>query len=158
MLKSKKGIIVIILVAIIAIVGLVILLNSLNDNEKINNDNERTSNIASYEKYVQVMQNETKINVSDKFLETKTYDGLEIANISLKFEKGISTFIAQITNKTGKTKKEQKVTIILEDETGKQIDTLKGIIDETSPNETVTLNISVTKDIVNAYNFRGVRR
>lgn len=156
MLKSKKWIIVIILVAIIVIVGVVILVNSLKKNETLSN--ERISNIGTYEKYVQVMQNGTKINVSDEFLKTKKYDGLEISNISLKFEKGISTFIAQITNKTGKTKKEQKVTIILEDETGKQIDTLKGIIDETNPSETVTLKISATKDIVNTYNFRVIRR
>lgn len=142
-------------ITIVAIISaLVILIASVAMSNNDNKPKEIASNLDTYERYVQVLTDGSKINVSNKLLETKTYNGLEISNISLKYSGRMTILLADVTNKAAVSKEQQKIYVVLEDEKGKEIERLRGIIDRVEPNETIQLNITVTNDIANAYNLR----
>lgn len=106
------------------------------------------------EEYVEEMKDGSKLNTSEKLKKPKTLDGLEINNIQLKEIGGITTLLADVENKTGNEVKEKMVAIEVLDKNENVIVTVRGLIDSVEAGKKVQLNMSVTADISNAYDFR----
>ena len=147
--SKKKMILVIILIGVVIIGGL--LLWQKKGNNKTNVAESEDSNV---EEYVQKLEDGSKLNVSEELQKTKTLDELEITNIQLKEIGGITTLLADVNNKGSVQTEEKKVKVEILDKNGETITTLKGIIDKIPAGESVQLNMAVTADVANAYNFR----
>ena len=91
--------------------------------------------------------------LSEELRKTKTLDGLEFTNIQLKEIGGITTLLADVENKTSSATNEKVVSVKILDKSGNTITELKGIIDSLQPSAKSQLNIAVTADVANAYNF-----
>ena len=106
------------------------------------------------EQYVQNTPDGSNVNVSDTLHKTKTLDGLEISNIQLKEVGGITTLLADVENKSGSATSDKMIKVEVLDKSGNTITTLKGVIDAMPAGKKVQLNIAVTADVSNAYDFR----
>ena len=152
--KNGKGIPLIAIVLIIAVLAAVIIIaNGRKNNNGVNvgeqSDNTQEQNTS----YVEEIQTGVKINKSSKLNEAKQVDGLSISNIQLTTKDGMSTLLADVTNKTKSKSNLKMVEITLLDENNTELVTVKGIINELKPEESTVLNISMTSDYVNAYDF-----
>ena len=151
--EEVKMIIILLLITVLVIGGLRLWKNSKNEDEG-NKNKVVTQNEHAQEEFVQKLEDGSKLNISDKLLSTKQLDGLEITNIQLKETGGITTLLANVENKTGQAVQEKMVKVEILDKSGNVITTLRGIIDSMSVGESVQLNIAVTADVANAYDFR----
>ena len=101
-----------------------------------------------------VYEDGVKINTSEELAKTKTIDNLEVTNIKLSCTNGLSTLLADITNKGITKTEETDLTVELLDKEENVIIELKATIVPLSPGQTTQLNMNITKDIAGAYNFR----
>ena len=150
--KNNKMIksIMILLVIILAIIGIVFLVKNNSKEDEQNQNNETTTRPS----YVEEIESGVKINKSTKLNEAKEVSGYQITNIQLTTESGMTTLLADVTNNTANKTGVQMVDITLLDEDGKELTTVTGIIDELEAGEKTQLNIAMTSDYVNAYDFR----
>lgn len=93
------------------------------------------------------------MNISNKLNEVKTLEGLEIFNIELTYKKGMSVVLADVKNTTNKDIRLTPINLKLYDEEGNVLEILDGIIPEVKAGEKTQLNIGISSDIVNSYNF-----
>ena len=149
--EEKRLIIIVILIGVVIIGGLLIWKN--NKGEKYN-ENVMQIEENEVEEYVQKLEDGSKLNVSEELRKEKEIEGLEITNIQLKETRGITTLLAEVENTSGKISEEKKVQVEILNKKGEVITTLKGRIDKIGVGEKVQLNMSVTADVANAYDFR----
>ena len=147
--KNKK-ILIIGIIAIIIVVLVIILVQRNKENSKESN----TAGENVVENYVEEIDSGVKLNKSNKLNEAKEVEGLTIANIQLTLDSGITTLLADVTNNSGSRTNAKTVQITLLDYEGNELTTVPGIIKELEVGETTQLNISLTSDYVNAYDFR----
>ena len=147
--KNKK-ILIIGIIAIIIVVLVIILVQRNKENSKESN----TAGENIVENYVEEIDSGVKLNKSNKLNEAKEVEGLTIANIQLTLDSGITTLLADVTNNSGSKTNAKTVQITLLDYEGNELTTVPGIIKELEVGETTQLNISLTSDYVNAYDFR----
>ena len=149
--KEKRMIIMLIIVGVVVIGGLLIWGNrSKKEGEVVGGEVEETNQ----EEYVQELEDGSKLNISEKLHEEKELGELRITNIQLREIGGITTLLADVENKSGEISESKMVEVEVIDKEGNIIITLKGVIDEMEEGETSQLNVSVTSDIANAYDFR----
>lgn len=141
------------MVVIIAIIGIVVMLVRNNQSEKTNgnvaNGEGNTSN-----SYVEEIEDGVKINKSTKLNEAKEIDGLTIANIQLTTESGMTTLLADVTNHSSAKTEVKSIEITLLNEDGAELTKVTGIINALDVGESTQLNIAMTSDYVNAYDFK----
>ena len=106
------------------------------------------------EEYVQELPDGSKLNKSEELQKTKKVNGLEISNIQLKETGGITTLLADVKNTTGVETEDKTVKVEILDKQGNVITRLLGPIDSIPSGGTVKLNVAVTADVANAYDFR----
>lgn len=151
MKKSEKRFILILI--IVGIVIITILFNIRKGKQKQRIENQSVEENATVEEFVEVLEDGTKLNVSDKLSEIKTFGNYEVSNIQLTENNGQSFILADVKN-IGDTKLEVVlIDIILLDKDGNEITTTNGIIGDIEPGATTQLNASATTDFVNAYDF-----
>ena len=148
--NKMAKIIVILLIIILAITGIVFLVKNNSKENEQNQNNETTTR----PNYIEEIDSGVKINKSTKLNEAKEVSGYQITNIQLTTESGMTTLLADVTNNTGNKTGVQMVDITLLDEEGKELTTVTGIIDELEAGEKTQLNIAMTSDYINAYDFR----
>jgi len=152
--EDKKVVLILVGIAVI-VVGCLCIFGNMGKKQSDNEDNEaKTSEKSNSEKYVQKLEDGSKLNVSDKLRKSKTVDGLEISNIQLKEIGGITTLLADVENKTGVATAQKIVKIEILDNSGKVLTDVQGIIDPMKVGEKVQLNVAVSADVANAYDFR----
>ncbi len=144
--------IVIILILIITIIVLGITKNNSNDNE--NSNNAGGSSTVKKESYVEEMEDGSKINKSSKLNEAKKIDGLTITNIQLTTKDGMTTLLADVINNSGAKTNLKTVNITLVDKDGNELTKLVGVINGLEVGASTELNIAMTSDYVNAYDFK----
>ena len=150
--KKRKTILALGAIIILIIIGIILIITlsqkSKNTKEKL--DQNQGSN---QESYVEEIEEGIKINKSTKLNEVKEVEGLQISNIQLTTEGGMTTLLADVKNNSGaKTEvKQLEITLIRED--GSEIAKITGIINELEVGATTQLNISTTSDYVEAYDF-----
>ena len=155
--NQEKGItaIALVVIALIAIMLIIIMVNTLRKKEPENvGPVQGEEQGIEQEEYVQMLQDGSKLNKSEELLKEKKLDELEISNIQLKETGGITTLLADVKNNTNHEIQERDVTIEVLDKYGNVITRLNGVIDTVGAGEKVQLNMSVTGDVANAYDFR----
>lgn len=147
--KERRMILLLIIVSIIIIAILVKVRNGKAEEGAIT-DEQQSEQI---EEFVEVAEDGTKVNKSEKLAETKTFENYEISNIQLTENNEESLILADVKN-IGATKTEVRlVDITLLNKEGDEITTIGGIIGEIEPGQVVQLNASATTDFANAYDF-----
>ena len=106
------------------------------------------------EEYVQELSDGSKLNKSEELQKTKKVNGLEISNIQLRETGGITTLLADVKNTTGAETEDKTVKVEILDKQGNVITKLLGPIDSMPAGGIVKLNVAVTADVANAYDFR----
>ena len=156
--KEKQVIGVLIGIAVIAIIVVLIVNGKNKEDENIVNNETVENNTVEEEKYVEVLENGTKLNTSEKLKETKEKDGMEISNMQLTEEGNITKLLGTITNNSNTTKGNYEINIKLIDENGKELTTLVGYIGELEPGESTQLSTSTTFDYANTYDVEITKR
>ena len=151
--KKRKSILALGAIIILIIIG-IILITTLSQNSKNTKEEELNQNQSSnQESYVEEIEDGIKINKSTKLNEAKEVDGLQISNIQLTTEGGMTTLLADVTNNSGAKTPVKQIEITLVREDGSEIAKITGIINELEVGATTQLNISTTSDYVEAYDF-----
>lgn len=151
MKKSEKRMVLILVV--IAIIVVAVLIKVRTKKEDGGSGGAGGQGKANNEEFVEVLEDGTKMNVSNKLAETKTFENYEISNIQLTEQDGQSLILADVKN-IGETKAEVAlIDITILDKDGNEIVTIGGIIGDVEPGQTVQLNASATTDFANAYDF-----
>lgn len=153
--KEKRMILVLLVILLIAII-----IFAVSKNKKVNKEEKKentvTNNVVA-EKYVQVLEDGTKLNKSAKLNETKEVKGFKFENIQFTEKNGQTVLLADVTNNSGKATTDYTlVDVILYDDTGKEIVTLGGIIAPLKQGEKTQFNMSSTLDYANAYDLKIV--
>lgn len=156
--KEKQVIGVLIGIAVIAIIVVLIVNGKNKEDENIVNNETVENNTVEEEKYVEVLENGTKLNTSEKLKETKEIDGMEISNMQLTEEGNITKLLGTITNNSNTTKGNYEINIKLIAENGKALTTLVGYIGELEPGESTQLSTSTTFDYANTYDVEITKR
>ena len=146
--KSKR----MLLIAIILVFLIICIIFFAQKNNENNISN--TSQNETTQGYVEEIEPGVKINKSTKLNEAKDVNGLLITNIQLTTESGMTTLLADVTNNTGAKTEVQTVDITLLDNNGQELTTVTGIISELEAGATTQLNIAMTSDYINAYDFK----
>ena len=146
--KSAKIVIILIIVLLVILIFLIQRNFNRNDGEVSPGQNN------TVDSYVEEIEAGVKINKSTKLNEAKDVNGLLITNIQLTTESGMTTLLADVTNNTGSKTEVQTVDITLLDNNGQELTTVTGIISELEAGATTQLNIAMTSDYINAYDFK----
>ena len=150
--KQKKGInLITLVIAIIIIVLVVIFIKNIVSKNK---NKENTNSTTTEEKYVQTLDDGTKLNTSEKLKKDKEVEDLELKNIQLTYKNGVTNLLCDIQNNSKKEVKMEDVEIVLLDENGDTIYKMRGFMEEIKPGETKQFNSSITADFSNAYDFK----
>ena len=152
--KEKKRIIILVVIAIIVIVALLIVRAVLNNNENNNTQTPSSSSSEAGSEYTALYSDGSKLNVSSKLKENKTYQNVTISNIQLTTVNGLNRLLANVTNNSNSSTDAQDVSLVFVDNQGNTIATIPGVIPAMNAGATEQLNASTTKDIINAYDFR----
>ncbi|MBO5478519.1 MAG: hypothetical protein J6A04_02235 [Clostridia bacterium] len=150
--KEKRMIAIIVIVGIIIVGGLLIWRNATNKSEPKQGENQVT------EKYVDVLEDGTKLNKSNKLKEIKKVDGLEIGNIQLTYQNGMAVILGDVKNTTSNDIGLTVIELTLYDEKNNVIDKIEGFVSPVKAGETVQLNMGVSADYANAYDFKVVKK
>ena len=139
---------------IILLIILIIALISINKNNKNPEKNISNGEENKVESYVEEIETGLKINKSTKLNEAKEVQGLKITNIQLSTKDGMTTLLADVINNSGTKTALKTVEITLIDKEGNELTKVTGIIDSLDVGESKQLNIGMTSDYVNAYDFK----
>ena len=148
------------IIGILVVIAIILIIVLVRKNE-VNKEELQKQIIASEdvdEEYVMTLLDGSKINASSKLSQKKKIDNIEIENISITYKNNKSTFIAEIKNVSNTLTDKMLVTIELYDKQGDLVEKLEGIIPKLNIGETAKLNISATKDITSAYDYKIVMK
>ena len=149
---DKKVLYLVIAIVIIIIITIIFAFGR-NKEEDNTIDNNQVENEVE-EKYVQVLDNGDRLNISEKLHEPKKILGLDVTNIQLSNTNGVTVLLATIENNTDKTQELTIVDVDFLDENGNVVETTKAAINKVEPGESVEFNAGITADYVNIYDFR----
>ena len=165
-MKGKK--IMIVLGLIIVVLVAVIIGKSMNKTPQVDpnsvgmqqevNNNVDPNELKFRDKFVQVQEDGSKLNISEELQKTKIVEGLEISNIKVVENNNVTQVTANIKNPTDKTLGDFPVDIKIFDKNGKEIATIGGFIDKVKPGESTELNASATVGFANAYDFQIIKK
>ena len=136
--NEKRMIVMIIIIGIIIIGGLLIWKNATKKSENKQEENQVV------EKYVEVLEDGTKLNTSNKLKEVKKVEGiegLEIGNIQLTYQEGRAIVLGDIKNTSSRDVGLTVIELTLYDDSNKVIDTIEGFVSPVKSGETVQLNM-----------------
>ena len=146
--KRKKQIVIIIVFILIVIAITVVVIWKLK--LKSNKSETEKKEIPP----ITIMEDGTKVNTREKINEAKLVNGLLITNIQLTERDGLTTLLANVTNKGEKKTDFKRLKIVFLDENGNEISTATVFITPLEVGETTELNASATANYINAYDFR----
>ena len=152
MRKVRKKIIIGVIIIIACIVSANIFLKKGTNNINID-ENKLEIYDSSIADYVKKIDDGTKINVSPKLNQDTKINGLDIKNIQLTCKNGITTLLADIFNNTNKDSEIQHINIKLLDKENKEIRTVRGYIPALKIGETTKLNVSMSSNLITAYDI-----
>lgn len=151
MKKKEKQIIGVLVLITIFIIVIAIVVRSINKNKENTTENQE-ENIVT-EEFVDVLDDGTRVNKSDKLHETKIFDEMEISNFSLTEKENVTLLLGTITNTSSEVKGDYPINIKVIDKDGNEIITVAAYIGKLEPGERCELNTSATFDYANAYDI-----
>ena len=153
--NEKRWIVLLVAVVIIAIVLIVVLVNRNNNKGQQDQGQvvteEQTQNV---EQFVTQVEDGTKINTSEQFNTSRTYNNVEISNIQFTAKDNMSVLLADIKNVGSTTHAREVVKITLLDENGNTVTDFNAVIAELEPGESAKINASITADVANVKDFK----
>ena len=153
MRKVRKIIIIGVIIIIACIVSANIFLKKEIKNTKIN-ENKFEVYDSSISDYVKQTNDGTKINISPKINQDMKLNELDIKNIQLTCKNGITTLLADVLNNTNKDSEMKNINIKFLDENNKEIRTVNGYIPSLKIGETTKLNVSMSSNLIIAYDIK----
>ena len=153
MRKVRKIIIIGVIIIIACIVSANIFLKKGTNNINID-ENKLEIYDSSIADYVKKIDDGTKINVSPKLNQDTKINGLDIKNIQLTCKNGITTLLADVLNNTNKDLEMKNINIKFLDENNKEIRTVNGYIPSLKIGETTKLNVSMSSNLIIAYDIK----
>lgn len=145
----KKKIVIIVTIAIIIVIFAVVALKFFNKKETPEDEVVENSPIKE-------LEDGTKLNTRTTLNEAKSVNGLLISNIQLTEKDGLTTLLANVTNKTETRTEFKRLKIIFLDENGKEISSATAFVTPLEVGESTQLNASATSNYINAYDFKVV--
>lgn len=146
---EKRWIVLLVAVVLIAIV----LILGLAKSKNVKKEEENNTNINQQQEYVEVKEDGTKVNTSNKLKENKEFNGLQISNISIEEKENETVVRADITNTTNVTQGDYGIYLVIKDDKGNEIKKIAGYLNHMEPQEKTSLNIKTSYDFANAYDF-----
>ena len=141
------------IIIIIVFIGLLKIIFKKDTKNTENSKNEFTLYDSTIADYVKQSENGTKINISPKINQDMKLNELDIKNIQLTCKNGITTLLADIFNNTNKDSEIQHINIKLLDKENKEIRTVRGYIPALKIGETTKLNVSMSSNLITAYDI-----
>ena len=151
--KRNRSILAIILIVLFIIIAILVFTNILKKDNTIENKTQNETNTTT-ESYVEELGDGIVLNKSRALNETKEIGGFVVSNIQLTTKDGMTTLLADVKNNTGAKTTLKTAEITLLDNNNEELVTVKGIINEMEAGGTSKLNISMTSNYVNAYDFK----
>ena len=151
--KRNRSILAIILIVLFIIIAILVFTNILKKDNTIENKTQNETNTTT-ESYVEELGDGIVLNKSRVLNETKEIGGFVVSNIQLTTKDGMTTLLADVKNNTGAKTTLKTAEITLLDNNNEELVTVKGIINEMEAGGTSKLNISMTSNYVNAYDFK----
>ena len=151
--KIRIATCIIIIIIVLFIVCLKTILKKDIDNTE-NSENEFVLYNSSIADYVKTSEDGTKINISPKINQDMKLNELDIKNIQLTCKNGITTLLADVLNNTNKDSKIKNINIKFLDENNKEIRTVNGYIPSLKIGETTKLNVSMSSNLIIAYDIK----
>lgn len=149
--KIRIAISVIIIIIVFIICFKILSKKDIDDTE--NNENEFVLYNSSIADYVKKSEDGTKINISPKINQDIKLNELDIKNIQLTCKNGITTLLADVSNNTNKDSEMKNINIKFLDENNKEIRTVSGYIPALKIGETTKLNVSMSSNLIIAYDI-----
>lgn len=146
--KEKKLILILSIITIVVVIAAIVIKNS-----STNKKNENNSVQQPEEEFVDVLEDGTRLNTSDKLHETKTFEGMEISNFQVTEKDNVTVLLGTVTNVSDTTKGGYPINIKIVDKDGNEIVMVGAFLGTLKPGESTQLNTSATFDYANAYDF-----
>lgn len=158
--NNKTIIVLVIAVIVLIVVSLILFYNYQNPKESEENleTNIAENNNLNYEKYVNILEDGTKLNSSVHFQTSKMFESMEITDIQLTEKDGVSLLIANVKNNTQETKGGYPIRITMLDDKQNEIATIEAYLKELKPGESTQLSTSATQDFANSYDFEITKK
>lgn len=153
MRKSEKRLILILVIITIIVISIYFIMKNNNKTEELGGNNNNSQIQEQGKENFSVLEDGTKLNISEKIKETKKIDGLEFADIEITEKDNVTVILANVKNIAKDIKKDYIVDIKVVDKNGNEITSLSGYIGEIKPNETISFKTSATFDFANAYDI-----
>lgn len=150
---EKRWIVLLIAVLIIAVVLIIGLAKSKDAKKEKQDENSNNTEQVQNEEYVEVLEDGTKVNTSNKLKENKAFNGLEISNISIEEINNETILEADVTNTTSESQGDYGINLVIKDDEGNEIKKIAGYINYVEPQEKTKLKIKTSYDFANAYDF-----
>ena len=151
--NGKNVIIMIMVIIVVALIAVGIVLLTLRNINRRNNIEENKEE-SQTEKYAYELEDGTKINNSNKLKETKRLDGLEIKDIQLVHQDGVSRIIGTVKNTRNEDRELTGIVITLYNDKGEELEKINGLISPVKANETVEMDVGISTDYANAYDLK----
>ena len=112
---------------------------------KNNKEQENTKTQKLNEKYVNILQDGSKINTSSNLQQTKKIDGLEVTDIEFTESENRTILEATVTNISSTEQGGYSIDIKILDEKGNEKGIIPGYISKLQPNESTKINESIRR-------------
>ena len=145
--KEKRGLLILILVVAVLVTMMLI---SINSKKKTNI--ATGGNVENEENYVQVLEDGTKLNISEKMKEKKTIEGLEITE-----NNNMTQILGTVTNTLSVKQEGFIANISILNSRGEEITKMQAYIGPLEPGASQQLNAMSVFDYTNAYDYKITR-
>ena len=137
---NKKKVVIALIVLLIVVVAVILFI--------INNPNRPGA-------HSNVLEDGTRVNNSEKLLETKQFEGLEFSEIKLSKNKNDDNILIQanVKNVGEAVTQQQIIKLNFTDDDGNALGTISWLAPELYPGDSTQLATSSETEVINAYNF-----
>ena len=151
--NEKIFITAIAIIAVIIIVGVLTLRSSKKqEGSKVGETENQVK-----EEFVEKLDDETKLNISEQLKTSKKIEGIEISDIQLTEKDNVSLILGTATNVSDQVQKGFTMDVKILDKEGKEIVTTGALIKSLQPGESTEFYSNATFDFANAYDFTVVK-
>ncbi len=147
--KGKKIIVIIVIIGMILIAGILFIKN-ISKKKEVTKGEE----IPENEQYVGILEDGNESNKSNNLKGTKKVDGMEITQIQLTNQNGVSKILATVTNKTDNDIEFTPIKLTLYDNKKQVLGEVNGLISPMKAGESVQLDVGITIDYTNVYDLK----
>lgn len=148
---EKRWIVLLVAVLVIAVVLIIGLSRNKKTEEAVKNN--EVEQVQKEEAYVEVLEDGSKVNTSNKLKENKEFNGLEISNIEIVEKDNETILEADVTNQTNEAQGDYGIYLKIKDDKGNEIKKIAGYINYMGAKEKTRLSIKTSYDFANAYDF-----